>query len=68
MEEESRRLQFKFLITKKNGPHPKLIGQPNQQDTNRLYHTISVIMVSGFGKMTITKFKVIQSIDVLVVN
>jgi len=40
----------------KVGP-PKILGQPNQQDTNRLYHTTSVTMAPGFEEMPVTSFK-----------
>jgi len=56
MEEDSKRLQFKYLILKKVSPHPKIPCQLNQQDINHFYNTISVTMASGFKKMPVTDF------------
>ena len=38
-------------------PHPKIFGQPNQQDTNRHCHMISAIMALGFEESPVTSFK-----------
>jgi len=56
MEEESKRPQFKSPISEKASPYPEILGQPNLQDIDRLCHTISDIMVSGFEKTPITDF------------
>jgi len=56
--EEPNRLQFEFLIPEKVGPHPEILGQPNQQDTNRHNHTILVITALGFEETPVTSFKV----------
>jgi len=66
--EESKRLQFKSLIPEKFDSYLKILGQPNWYDINRLCYTISVIMMLGFEKTTITEIEAIQSIDVPNVN
>jgi len=64
VEEESKHSLFKspifeksaHIISKKVGPHPEVLGQPNMQDTNHPCHTISVIIVPEFKKMSVTDF------------
>ena len=57
MEEKSKHLQFKSLISEKVGPHLKILDQPNWQDINCLCHMILVIMAPEFEKTLIIDFK-----------
>jgi len=65
---EAKPSSIQILNPQKINPRPEIFGQLNQQNINRHYYKISVIMTSGFKETPVISFKEIQSIDALAVS